>query len=353
MTPGGTNGQGNGGRKVRWGVAGCGWVARDFVLPALGAAENCEVVALLDPDPGALWDARKLCPDAGPYTDEDAFFDVPGVEAVYVATPNHLHRPLVEAAARAGKHVLCEKPMAAALADAEAMVSACRSAGVFYGTAFDQRFHAAHRRLRTLISAGSLGEICSARVHYACWLPPEWDEDNWRADPTRAGGGALMDLAPHGLDLVQYLLGEEISTVRCLVQRRVHDYPVEDGAALVGLTTSGALFSQHVSYNTPEEYPRRTLEVSGTEALAVATETLGQDSGGKLELIYRDGDRQLVEIPPEEDVSPFLAQVEAFSRALLGDDEAFPFDPERDLHTMRLISAALQDAGEKPTRSFA
>ena len=160
-----------------------------------------------------------------------------------------------------------------------------------------------------------------------------------------------MDLAPHGLDLIQHLLGEEISSVRCLVQRRVHDYPVEDGAALVGLTTNGVLFSQHVSYNTPEVYPRRTLEITGTDAMAVATNTLGQDSGGNLELVHSDGRREQVSIPPEDDRPPFLAQVEAFSGSLLGDRDAFPFTLNLDLHTMRLVSAALEDAGEKSVGS--
>ncbi len=337
---------------VRWGVAGCGWVARDFVLPALAAAGNGEVVALLDPDPAALRYSAEICPTATLETDLDAFLSTPGLDAVYVAAPNHLHRPLVEAAAEAGKHVLCEKPMAATVSGAEAMVRACEGAGVVYGTAFDQRFHGAHRKLRSLISSGALGTVCSARIHYACWLPPDWDEDNWRADPNRAGGGAFMDLAPHGLDLMQHLLGEEISEVRCLVQRRVHDYEVEDGAALVGSTTGGTLVIQHVSYNTPEEYPRRTLEVVGTRAMAVAANTLGQDAGGTLELVHaKDGRREQVEIPPQEDRSPFLTQVEAFAAGLLGDEDAFAFDPQGDLHTMRLVSSALVDAGEKLERS--
>ena len=96
----------------------------------------------------------QLCPNAEMYTNSDAFFDMAGIEAVYVAAPNHLHRPLVEAAAQAGKHVLCEKPMAATLSDAEAMLAVCQETSVSYGTAFDQRFHAAHRKLKTLISSG-------------------------------------------------------------------------------------------------------------------------------------------------------------------------------------------------------
>ncbi len=337
---------------VRWGVAGCGWVARDFVLPALAAAGNCSVAALLDPDPAALRAASSGFPEAAAHAEPGPFLETPGLDAVYVATPNHRHAAVVEAAARAGKHVMCEKPMAATLADAEEMVDACRSAGVTYGTAFDQRFHAAHQRLRALISSGALGVVCSARVHYACWLPPGWAEDNWRADPQRAGGGAFMDLAPHGLDLVQYLLGEELRMVRCLAQRRVFDYPVEDGAALVGLTEGGVLVSQHVSYNTPEHYPRRTLEVSGTEALALASDTLGQTAGGRLDVIRAaDGHRERVDIPPEEDRPPFLAQVEAFSAALRGDPEAFPFPAERDLHTMGLLATAMKDAHDFLERS--
>ncbi len=332
------------GPTVRWGVAGCGWVARDYVLPALVAAENCEVVALLDPDPGALAEAGRNL-DAARYKDPEAFFAAAEMDAVYVATPNHLHAPLVEAAAAAGKHVMCEKPVAPTLAEARRMVGACEAAGVIYATAFDQRYHAAHRRLRGLVEEGVLGTVCSARIHYACWLPPGWAEDNWRVDPARAGGGAFVDLAPHGLDLVCYLLGEPIVEVSCLSQRRVFGYPVEDGAALVGRTSGGVLVIQHVSYNTPDAYPRRTLEIIGTEAMVIATNTMGQTPGGTLEIVDpKSGARRAVEIPPEEDLSPFLAQVEAFSASLLGG-EPFPFSPEQDLHTMRLMEAAMQSSG--------
>ena len=330
--------------RVRWGVAGCGWVARDYALPALMAAENCEVVALLDPDPSALAEAGQRA-DAARYEDPEAFFAVPEIDAVYVATPNHLHAPVVEAAAAAGKHVMCEKPVAPTLAEARRMVAACEAAGVAYATAFDQRYHAAHRRLRGLVEEGALGTVCSARIHYACWLPPGWAEDNWRVDPARAGGGAFVDLAPHGLDLVSYLLGEPVVEVSCLSQRRVFDYDVEDGAALVGRTAAGVLLIQHVAYNTPDAYPRRTLEIIGTEAMVVATNTMGQTPGGTLETIDpKDGTRTMIEIPPGEDRSPFLAQVEAFSACLLAG-EPFPFAPEHDLHTMSLMEAAMQSAG--------
>ena len=224
--------------KLGWGIAGCGWVARDFVGPAIQASVNGELVGLYDPNPLSRNRAKQLfaCPT---YDDLDAFLAVPGLGAVYVAAPNHAHRALVEAAAAAGKPVLCEKPMSTNLADAEGMVAACHRAGVRYATAFDQRFHAAHRALAELVGEGLLGTVTAIRIVYACWLPANWAGDNWRIDPRRAGGGALIDLAPHGLDLASYLLGEGLQDVAAMGQARVHRYAVEDGALVMARSQSG------------------------------------------------------------------------------------------------------------------
>ena len=334
---------------VRWGIAGCGWVARDYVAPAMATSPTAHLAALCDPDASALARIAGDSAEVARGADMEDFLATPGLEAVYVATPNHLHRPIVEAAARAGKHVLCEKPMATSLADAEAMVAVCRENGVRYATAFDQRFQARHRRLRALVNDGRLGDITAVRVHYACWTPADWSppttegtHDNWRVDPARAGGGAFIDLAPHGLDLVQMLLGEPLVETRCLLQRRVFDYPVDDGAALIGRFRSGALLLLNVAYNCPDHFPRRTLEVIGTRAMAIARDTMGQTPGGSLQLVDAvSGTTEEVVIPTREDVSPFAAGIEAFSRCLR-TSEPFPYPPEHDLHTMHLLAAAMQ-----------
>ncbi len=334
-------------RKINWGIVGCGWVARDYVAPGMLHAANTRLVALCDPDDAAMQRIAGQAPDAVCHTDLDAFLATPDLHAVYVATPNHLHRPIVEAAARASKHVLSEKPMATNVADAERMVQACAEAGVQYGTAFDQRWHARHRRLRHLIAQDALGTITAVRIHYACWTPGDWKpdtddgrHDNWRIDPQRAGGGAFIDLAPHGLDLSQWLVGEDLIDVACLLQRRVFNYPVDDGAALIGQFSNGALLGHTVAYNCPDAFPRRTLEVIGTKAMAVARNTMGQTPGGTLHLIADNGTTTEVAVAPEDDVSPFQAQVAAFSQCLI-DDVPFPFASARDLHTMRLLEAAM------------
>jgi len=332
---------------INWGIVGCGWVARDYVAPGMLNAANTRLVALCDPDDTTMQRIADQAPHAVCHTDLAAFLATPDLDGVYVATPNHLHRPIVEAAARAGKHVLSEKPMATNVADAERMVQACADAHVQYGTAFDQRWHVRHRRLRELIADGALGTITAVRIHYACWTPDDWRpdtddgrHDNWRIDPQRAGGGAFIDLAPHGLDLSQWLVGEDLIDVACLFQRRVFNYPVDDGAALIGQFANGALLGHNVAYNCPDAFPRRTLEVIGTKAMAVARNTMGQTPGGTLHLITDDGTTMEVAIVPDDDVSPFQTQVAAFSQCLL-DGVPFPFLPARDLHTMRLLEAAM------------
>ncbi len=321
-----------------WGIAGCGWVARDYVGPAIQQSDNGTLVACYDPSPASR--ARAEAAFCVPcHESMAALLSSPGLQAIYVASPNDSHRPLVEAAAAAGLPVLCEKPMATTYEDAEAMVLACRRAGVRYATAFDQRFHAAHRELARMIASGRLGTITAIRIVYACWLPANWAGDNWRIDPRRAGGGALMDLAPHGLDLSATLLGEDLIEIAAFGQTRVHHYAVEDGALLMARSRSGALVQLHVAYNCPETLPRRRLEVLGTAGLAVATDTMGQTPGGTLELIdAANGVAEPVPVPGA-DRSPFLNQVEAFADAVLGRAD-FPFPPERDLHTMDLLLQA-------------
>ena len=333
-------------RRLGWAVVGCGWVARDYVIPALQGSTNARLVALCDADAEAL--IRSPADDVSRYTSLSGVLADKDVEAVYIATPNHLHAAMTEACAAAGKHVLCEKPMAITPQDALRMLAACQRAGVHYATAFDQRHHAAHRRLRTLVKEGALGTITQARIHYACWLPADWAPRNWRIDPEQAGGGAMIDLAPHGLDLLEVLLGDEWQTLTALTQRRVHTYAVDDGAVLMGQFRSGALGLLQVAYNCPDAYPRRTLELIGTKARALAYNTMGQTPGGALSLTdARTGEEKWLHLWPEEDRSPFLNQVESFSTCVL-ESRPQPFAPERDVRLVGLLTQATRDGRAFP-----
>ncbi|WP_410813853.1 Gfo/Idh/MocA family protein [Micromonospora sp. 067-2] len=319
-----------------WGIVGCGWVAREYVAPAVRASGG-RLVAACDRDADA---ARALAPEALATTDLDALLDHPGVEAVYVATPNHAHADVVAAVAKAGLPVLCEKPLAADLFEARRLVSAAD--GVLAGAGFDQRFHPAHRRIAELVAAGDLGTVTAVRIVYGCWLPPGWSpdgrtHDNWRVDPARSGGGALIDLAPHGIDLVGVLLGDDLTELTVRTQRRVHAYDVDDGAVLLGSTGGGVLVQAHVSFNTADPLPRRRLEVVGTHAQLVAVDTMGQTAGGTLTRLDA-ATGVAADVPFDAATGPFTAQLSAFSAAVRG--APWPWPLERDLRLYELLCTA-------------
>jgi 1,5-anhydro-D-fructose reductase (1,5-anhydro-D-mannitol-forming) len=326
---------------VGWGIAGCGWVARDHALPGLRQVPGARLVALHDRDPGAL---ARMPVEAPRSTDLAAFLATPGLDAVYVAVPNSAHRQVVEAAAAAGVPVLCEKPLAADVTDAEAAVAAATRAGVLLGTAFDQRWHPAHVRLREL--APELGTVTAVRIAYCCWLPADWSpdggpHDNWRVDRSRAGGGAAIDLAPHGLDLAGVLLADDVVELTAVLQTRVQDYPVDDGALLAGRTAGGVLVDLHVSYNCPDALPRRRLEVVGTRGMAVAVDTMGQTAGGQLTLFRPEP----VDVP-FAGTDPFAAQFAGFGAAVTGA-APWPYPADRDLALHRLLVQALDAATDR------
>ena len=177
-------------------------------------------------------------------------------------------------------------------------------------------------------------------IVYGCWVGDDWAADNWRVDRARAGGGAAIDLAPHGLNLAHYLLSSPVTTLHVALQRRIHAYPVDDGAMLTGRTDSGVLVQAHVAYNMPETLPRRRLEITGTTGMLVAENTMGQTAGGQLNLIRAaDGAREDLAFAPD---SPFQRQAAAFADHVRGD--GYPpdlFDIERDLALTRLLMHAL------------
>jgi 1,5-anhydro-D-fructose reductase (1,5-anhydro-D-mannitol-forming) len=330
-----------------WGIAGCGWIARDAVAPAVQASRLGELVALTSLDAGEI---AAVAPGAEVHrtTDLDAFLATPGLDGVYVATPNHAHAEVVEAAAAAGKHVLCEKPMATTLADARRMVDACERAGVLYHTAFNQRWHPAHVRLRELVADGAIGTVTQARIRYACETPPWWGADDWHFDPGRAGGGALFDLAPHGLDLVGVLIDRPLVEVTGLRQRALLAHGVEDGAAVVARYEGDVLATIQVAYTTPETLPRRELELIGTEGMAITRDTMGQDAGGRLTLIPAgDGMPRPVSYVPQ-DGDPFRLEVDAFAEAATGGVQ-WAWPPWWDLRVMAALEAAMATSGVEVT----
>ena len=199
-------------KPVRYAVAGLGHIAQVAILPAFAHAKNSELVALITGDP---LKQKKLGEKYGVpafhYDDFERAVMEEKIEAVYIALPNTQHRPLTERAARAGVHVLCEKPMATTEKDCRAMIAACEKAKVRLMIAYRLHFAPAHLEAIALARSGKLGDL----RYFSSIFGSQVKADNIRTDP-KDGGGPLRDLGVYCINAARYLFGGEPVEVRAL-----------------------------------------------------------------------------------------------------------------------------------------
>jgi predicted dehydrogenase/NADPH:quinone reductase-like Zn-dependent oxidoreductase len=205
---------------LRFALIGCGGMGARHAQ-ALRTAPNTRLVATMDPN-AAL--AAELAGEAFSTTRLDEVLARPDVDAVLIATPNHLHHPVGIAAARAGKHIVMEKPLAHDLAHADDLVAACRAAGVALSVGYSFRYAPEIRAARRLVEAGLVGRILS--VQLACYWdkPPSYygsgythrTHSDWRGRRDQAGGGVMMMNMSHQLDQVRYIVGQDVTQVTAL-----------------------------------------------------------------------------------------------------------------------------------------
>ncbi|MBN2451854.1 MAG: Gfo/Idh/MocA family oxidoreductase [Lentisphaeria bacterium] len=270
---------------VTFAVVGAGGIARRKTIPGMLQADNIRLGAVMDVEGAAEIAAEFGVPRA--CTSLDQVLADRDIQAVYIATPVYLHRAQVEACAAAGKHVLCEKPLALTPAETQKAVAACRQAGVFLQEGYMMRFHGAHQAIRGIIAAGRLGRIVSMRAQLSCWYPPI--EGAWRQKPALGGGGALIDMATHLYDLLQVFAGP-IRRVVALTGHLVQDYPSEDAATTLLEFANGAQATVDTFFCVPDDASRSRLEIYGSRGSVLSEGTVGQSRGGTLEGILDLGD---------------------------------------------------------------
>lgn len=194
---------------LRWGIVGCGDVVAKKSGPSILAAKRSRVHAVMRRDAAQLDSIAKQLGAELATTDAAEVIECPEVDIVYIATPPSAHREFVEAAARAGKHVLVEKPMGMSAEDSEAMVEACQKAGVELFVAYYRRFHPQVLKMRELIADGAIGKLVHGQVEYA--MPYKAGGGyGWRTQPEVAGGGLFADVVSHRIDLLASFFGEPV-----------------------------------------------------------------------------------------------------------------------------------------------
>ncbi len=324
---------------VRWGILSTANIGTTQVIPAIQAADRCDVVAIAS---RSIDTAEEVASGLGiehAYGSYGQLLQDPEIDAVYIPLPNHMHAKWTIEAAAAGKHVLCEKPIALSAAEAETMVAACHDAGVILREAFMYRFHPTWQLVRRLIDEGEIGDITAIDSWFSYFND---DPENIR-NILDYGGGALMDIGCYSIHLSRMLMNDEPSSVEGSVHR--------DSITGVDTLTAGVLeFGDRIATfgcSTRIE-PDQRVDVYGTTG-RISIEipfNIPPDLVTRVSVMAggnppTDPHTETIEFEP---LNQYTLQAEAFAAAVL-DGEALPDSGAAAVGNMRVIDKVFAAAG--------
>lgn len=327
--------------RVRVGVLGTGTIVRDYHIPTLQANPNAVVVAAGNLHPNSLEALAKQYDIPKTYTEFHELAADPEIDAVVVGLPNYLHAPVSIQMLEAGKHVLCEKPMAMSVSEAQSMVEASNRTGQKLMIAHMWRFDQEILWLRDLVASGALGQVFKAKSH-AIWLHDGPPPDSWFAQQSFAGGGALADMGIHSIDTMRFVLGGAQPTkVFANIGTRFGAIDLDDTATLL-LEFEGGIAAlieagwYHLYADGLEGY----TQVYGTKGYARA---LPCELHGYVEGVWSVTEPRMPAREQQCDLPMYQAQMDHFVRCILEEREPSP-DGEEALWAMRVLEAAYRSA---------
>lgn len=324
---------------MRWGLIGASTIAEQHMIGAMRATGDT-VAAVVSTTASRARDyaARHGIPASG--SDLSLVLDDASIDAVYISSTNEKHRQQSLAAIAAGKHVLCEKPLAMTLDEASDMVRAAKAAGVTFATNHHLRCSGSHRAVRDLIRSGRIGRVLSLRLFHAVHLPPHLQ--GWRINDPSAGGGVIPDITVHDADVARFLLGEDPVSVVAQMGASGMGQGVEDSAMSVWTMPSGAMVMSHESFTHP--FAGSGLEVHGDKGSIFARGVMTQLPVGEIDLVTAAG-REPVPYAPH---NLYVQAVTDFQAAVAGKGQ--PAATGRDGVASLAVALAVRTAAQTGTR---
>ena len=295
---------------TRWGLIGASTIAKEWVIGAIRATGG-EIVSVMSTNAErgrAYADAQGIAKSVTTLAD---LVNDPEIDAVYISTTNELHREQALAAAKAGKHILCEKPLAMSLEDARGMVKAAKDAGVVMATNHHLRNAATHGAMRAAIKAGRIGTPLSARVFHAVYLPPHLQ--GWRLDKPEAGGGVILDITVHDADTLRFVLdANPLEAIAFSQAGGMGKAGLEDAVMGVLRFENGVIAQFHDGFTT--KYAETGLEVHGTEGSLIGRNVMSQRAAGTVTLRDANGEQD----QPLDHRNLYETALAAFHAAIAG-----------------------------------
>lgn len=269
--------------KIKWCIIGAGGIADRRTIPAILKNAHSELVGVMDRVPSTAESIGKKYGVAY-FSDEEAMLKECDCDAVYIGTPVTCHYEQAMTALRFGKHAFLEKPITVSAEDGRKLVSAFRAAGKQIMVGYMMKYHNLHELAKSKLAEGGIGQVNDVRVQFSCWYPDI--AGAWRQKKSLGGGGAIMDLGVHCIELVEYLLDDEIEVVKSLYSTRTFSYEVEDGGVIAFKTKGGVLGHIDVNFNIPDAASESKLELYGSTGYIVCKGTLGQEEAGSMSYLY-------------------------------------------------------------------
>jgi predicted dehydrogenase len=324
-------------RKVKWGVLGVAKIATEKVIPAMQRAERCDIAAIASRNEGKARAAAASLGIARVYGSYEALLADPEIEAVYNPLPNELHVPWTIKALEAGKHVLCEKPVALDADEARTLIAARDKAGRLVAEAFMVRFHPQWRRARELAQSGAIGEVGAIQTFFSYRL---LDPKNVRNRPP--GGGGLYDIGCYAILTARYIFGDEPIRVVATLDRDA-DFGTDRLASALLEFPRGRHLTFTVATQVSAHQRVTIVGQTGRIEICIPFNALPDrpmriiiDSGADLV----GGGARVEEFPV---CDQYGLQGDAFSRAVLGE-APFEFPIEDAVLNMRVIDALFHSA---------
>jgi predicted dehydrogenase len=317
--------------KVRWGILGCAGIAERALIPAVRASATGALAAVASRDKAKAraWAERLEIPRA--HGDYAALIEDDEIDAVYIPLANHLHAPWTLRALKAGKHVLCEKPIALDAREAEAMADAAERAGLLLMEAFMYRFHPQVERAVELVRAGEIGEPRFVRSAFT--FPYDGDPANYRWTP-RFGGGALLDVGCYPVSAARLVFGRE--PVSVFAQGRFHPRRRIDMSTAALLEFPGGGFAQCDSSFEAQFQSR--LEVAGSAGRIELVRAFSQKALDVEVRVVKGDDETAIPVPAE---SAFVRMVDHFGEAATAG-RPLRYDARDAVLNMRAIDAVFR-----------
>jgi 1,5-anhydro-D-fructose reductase (1,5-anhydro-D-mannitol-forming) len=337
--------------KIKWGVIGAGGIADRRTIPGLLMAQNAELTAVMEINMELAEKLRAKHNAKKAYDDIDRLLADPEIDAVYIASPVIYHKEQAIKAAKAKKHILIEKPVALTADEGEEVAKVCKDEGVLIAVGFMMRYHAYHQKMKEIIDNGELGDVVSCRAQLTCWYPDM--PGNWRQRKSSSGGGALMDMGVHCIDLIQYVTGGKAKKVAAFSGTKTFNYEVEDSASVIFEMDNGAYAYVDSNFNIPDAAAKCRFEIYGTRGSMLAEGTISQVEGGKLDVVVSDDTLGYDAKQDRVDVSPieinvefgnmYTKEIESFSQSIL--NKSSPEVPAEDaLQVQRIVEAAYKSS---------